>query len=122
MTKRRRISTKDRVSLFTREKGICHQCKGPVTSGQGWQVSHIIPLALGGADDPSNWGVIHIKCHKALTATEDVPRIAKAKRQEARHIGAVRPKQSIKSRGFDHKPRPHKLPVPPARSIYEAKR
>jgi hypothetical protein len=46
-------------------------------------------------------------CHGRQTAEHDVPAIAKAKRREARHLGATRPKQSIKNRGFDPVPRAH---------------
>jgi len=46
-------------------------------------------------------------CHGRQTAEHDVPAIAKAKRREAAHIGATRPKQSIHSRGFPPVPRSH---------------
>ena len=49
-------------------------------------------------------------CHKAKTALEDVPRIAKAKRQEAAELGICsRPAQPIKSRGFEKRERPSKI-------------
>lgn len=101
MTKRRRISTKDRVALFEREGGICHLCKGLVHAGEAWDVSHDIPLELGGADDEINWKVAHRKCHREHTRTVDVPNIAKAKRMQARHIGAKAPSsRPIQSAGF----------------------
>jgi 5-methylcytosine-specific restriction protein A len=100
MTRRRRISTRDRVALFVREDGVCHLCGGLVSPGQAWDVSHEIPLALGGADDDSNWKVAHRKCHRDHTSKVDQPSIAKVKRVEARHVGAALPKQRLKSRGF----------------------
>lgn len=103
--KRRRVSIRDRVALFAREGGRCHHCQGLVTLGQAWQLSHKIPLGLGGADDESNWGVIHTRpCHEELTRTVDVPAIARAKRREAKHIGASRPSGTLRSRGFPRSP------------------
>ena len=95
MTKRRRLSTRDRVALFNRKGGICHLCGGKVMPGEEWDNSHEIPLEMGGADDESNWNVAHRKCHRVHTATVDAPRIAKTKRQYAGHIGA-----KLKGQGF----------------------
>jgi 5-methylcytosine-specific restriction protein A len=89
-TTRRHISTTKRVDLFKRMGGVCHLCHGKVNAGEGWDVSHVIPLELGGADDESNWDVAHRTCHRAHTAAVDQPAIAQAKRREARHIGAHR--------------------------------
>lgn len=97
MTSRKRQSTRDLVALFQREKGICHLCNLAVLPGQRWDVSHDKPLAMGGPDDPSNWRVAHRRCHRAHTSAVDMPAIAKAKRSEAAHVGARRPKQPMKS-------------------------
>lgn len=90
MTARRSISTKERVRLFMLHGGTCHLCGGKIGVGEAWDVSHDIPLELGGADDDANRLLAHRKCHRAHTASVDVPAIAKAKRREARHIGAKR--------------------------------
>lgn len=42
-------------------------------------------------------------CHRPKTA-DDVAKIAKAKRCEAKHVGIARPKQSIRSAGFQKAP------------------
>jgi 5-methylcytosine-specific restriction endonuclease McrA len=55
---------------------------------------------MGGADDETNLRPAHKRCHLRKTVT-DVAAIAKAKRIEAKHIGATRPKQKIQSRGFN---------------------
>jgi 5-methylcytosine-specific restriction endonuclease McrA len=86
MAKRKTISVKARVTLFQKHDGVCHLCGGKINVGEAWEVEHIIPFAMGGADDESNWSPAHIKCHRAKT-TEDVGNIARAKRREARHIG-----------------------------------
>jgi len=89
--KRQRLSTRQRVDLFHRHGGACHLCGGRIYAGQEWDVSHAVPLELGGADDPSNMAPAHRRCHRQHTAAEDVPAIAKAHRREARHLGARAP-------------------------------
>lgn len=83
-----RITTKMRVQIFERHKGICHLCNVKVIPGEDWDVSHEIPLEAGGKDDSSNWYVAHRKCHRIHTAKIDMPLIAKVKRVKARHLGA----------------------------------
>jgi 5-methylcytosine-specific restriction enzyme A len=105
VTKRRHISTRERVALFIREGGKCHCCGGLVMPGQSWQVSHKIPLGLYGADDETNWAVIHTRpCHEELTRRVDIPAIARAKRREASFMGIRKP-PTLRSRGFDKRPR-----------------
>lgn len=88
MMKRARLSTTQRFALLQREKYRCHLCNGLIYVGQGWDVSHEIPLELGGADDDENRRSAHRKCHRAHTAAVDIPAIAKAKRVQAGHHGA----------------------------------
>ena len=95
MTARRSISAKERLRLFQLHGGICHLCNGRIQVGEAWEVSHDIPLELGGADDDANRKPAHKKCHRAHTSTVDQPNIAKAKRRELRHMGIKKP-----SRGF----------------------
>ncbi len=45
--------------------------------------------------------------------------ISKAKRVEARHLGAVTPKVKIQSRGFPKRERAEKISLPPRRSMFE---
>lgn len=84
---RRRISTKARVELFNAHKGRCHICSQKIAVGEAWDVEHVVPLALGGSDEVSNLSPAHRACHSPKTK-DDVGQIAKAKRQEARHLGA----------------------------------
>jgi hypothetical protein len=86
-----RISTKTRIEIFERHKGICHMCQMRVDAGQEWDISHEIPLEAGGKDDSSNWLVAHRSCHRRHTAKVDIPLIAKVKRIRAKHLG-VKPK------------------------------
>lgn len=95
MTSRRSLSTRDRARIFAAHGGICHFCGGKIDgTRERWEVSHAIPLALGGADDAGNRRPAHYKCHRDATAKEDIPAIAKAKRREARHIGAKAPSRT----------------------------
>lgn len=90
MTKRSRLSTRDRVNCFSDADGKCHICGEKIAAGERWEVSHPIPLAMGGEDVASNRRPAHYRCHRTITAQEDMPRIAKTKRQHAKHIGAYR--------------------------------
>lgn len=92
---RRHISTKLRVIVFERAGGRCSICRLKIDAGQDWDLSHDIPLALGGADDETNWSPAHRRCHRTITREEDMPRIAKAKRSQAVHIGAKRSKNPM---------------------------
>ena len=90
MTKRRNITTKMRVAIFQARDGRCDICSGKIGVGEPWEVSHRIPLELGGADDESNWFPAHYRCHREYTRSTDIPAIAKAKRLNAKHTGAFR--------------------------------
>lgn len=85
---RQRLSTTARFQLLQREKFRCHLCRGLIHVGQGWDISHEIPLGLHGADDDANRRAAHRKCHRDHTAAVDIPAIARAKRIRAAHHGA----------------------------------
>lgn len=87
---RRSLSTSARVRIFDAHRGICSICRMKIDAGQEWDVSHEVPLAIGGSDTPDNMRPAHRRCHRAITREQDLPRIAKAKRQRASHIGAKR--------------------------------
>lgn len=86
--KRARLSTRDRLRIFEAHHGKCHLCSLKIQIGQKWDVSHPIALELGGADDDSNRAPAHTECHRAHTAMNDIPRIAKSRNVRARHVGA----------------------------------
>lgn len=95
--KRRSLSPLQRLKLFEAAKGVCHLCEQRIQVGEKWEVEHVIPLALGGADDESNTSPAHVACHAPKTAA-DLGAIAKVKRIRAKHIGADKP------RGFPKPP------------------
>ena len=87
MTKRKRLTTRQRLAIFEASGGRCASCSRKLGPADKWDIDHIIPLALGGADEPENMQVLCDWCHGKKTAQEDAPRIAKARRQAARHLG-----------------------------------
>lgn len=94
MSERKRWSTTARVRIFQAAEGRCHVCGGKILAGDRWELSHLIPLELGGEDAESNLQPAHYQCHRTITAKEDVPAIARAKRREAAHIGAKAPSRT----------------------------
>jgi hypothetical protein len=65
-----------------------------------------------------NSRLLCVPCHKEKTLS-DVKAISKAKRVEARHLGAAQPKKKIQSRGFQKKEPKEKIPFPPRRMMFE---
>lgn len=90
---RRRITAALRVRVFDAAKGCCHLCGLPIDPlRERWDVEHVKPLWLGGADNETNMRPAHDRCHADKTATEAAPR-AKSTRIRARHIGARKRKR-----------------------------
>ena len=90
---RRSISTRERTALFLAAGGCCAHCRVKIQVGQRWDLDHVRPLELIGPDEPSNWQVLCAPCHRAKTA-DDVSRIRKAQRSEARHLGTKAPSKT----------------------------
>lgn len=111
MSRRKSRSRRDRVKLFEAHNGTCHLCSRPIQVGEKWEWSHPKPLALGGEDTLANSAPAHARCHRDWTAKEDRPRIDKARRQHADHIGANAPKRPIRSRGFPKQKKRGRIPL-----------
>lgn len=99
--KRASLSTAARVRIFRAHNGVCHLCGTKIQVGQAWDVSHDVPLEIGGADDDTNRKPAHRSCHRDHTAKVDVPTIAKAKRREAKQLGVKRRRTITRWRRFD---------------------
>ncbi|MBN9434015.1 MAG: HNH endonuclease [Bosea sp.] len=84
---RREFPSKVRTQAFQRAAGFCEQCGSKLFPGK-FAYDHVLPDALGGEPVLENCEVLCDGCHGAKTAHGDVPRIAKANRQRAAHIGA----------------------------------
>ena len=104
-----------RIKSATRD-GVVY-CDGCGLPCRKWEIDHIRADGLLGEPTFDNSRLLCIPCHKEKTA-EDVKAISKAKRVEALHIGAVKSKGQIKSRGFPKKERKEKMPLPPRRSMF----
>lgn len=79
-------------------------CGGKIdATREAWEVSHEIPLELGGADDDANRLPAHKKCHRDHTSNVDAPNIAKAKRRELKNMGIKGPKRPWPSRPFNRR-------------------
>jgi 5-methylcytosine-specific restriction endonuclease McrA len=69
-------------------------------------IDHILPVELGGEDTEANWQLLCIDCHKIKTR-DDIKRIAKARRQRAKHNGTMPASPfKLKGRGFSKRPTP----------------
>jgi len=90
-TRRPVFSTSFRLNLFLKRKGTCASCSQKIDAGKAWDIDHILPLALGGMNEPNNLQILCKPCHQAKTTKDDIPRIAKTKRLKARHLGARSP-------------------------------
>jgi 5-methylcytosine-specific restriction endonuclease McrA len=94
-TPRRKLTTKERLSVWERDKGHCAICGRKLAPGDVWQADHPRALGLGGPDCLELLRVICSWCYPEKNA-DDTRRIAKAKRGKARHVGAKAKSQ----RGF----------------------
>ena len=102
---RRAIPKAIKTAVLSRSGGMC-EAEGCEEVGREFE--HRIPVALGGENTTGNLWLACRECHRAKTSGEDIPRIAKAKRQagekgqrarrnKAKAAGTYKP---IKSRGF----------------------
>lgn len=95
----------------------CEKC-GVLTKGR-FEIDHIKEDFYGGEPILDNAMVLCIECHKEKTSG-GAKTMAKVRSLEAKHVGAVRPKGKIQSRGFPKKEKREQIPLPTRRSIYES--
>jgi hypothetical protein len=120
---RREFKTAVRVAVITRATHnsviYCEQCHG---IAKKFQIDHIIPDSQGGEPTLENAQLLCESCYNVKNP-EDTSNTAKAKRREANHKGATRPKTPIKSRGFapSDKPAP-KIAKQPVQGLSEIAR
>lgn len=85
---RKEFKAKVKVAAYERSKGFCENCNSRLQVGR-IHYDHILPCALGGEPTFENCAVLCAHCHGIKTTGEDVPRIAKTRRQRAAHLGAT---------------------------------
>lgn len=115
--RRRGFTARTKIAAFDRCGGKREQCSAPLRP-EKFHYDHRIPDQLGGDPTLENCQVLCVACHGAKTAKQDMPAIAKAKRREASHLGAVAPpSRPIRSAGFLRSAkslrRVHKPSLPP---------
>jgi 5-methylcytosine-specific restriction endonuclease McrA len=89
-TKRKRLSPRERLSIWEAHRGHCCLCRRPIDGArEAWIIEHIIALELGGPDTYDNMGPAHKGCADTKTGGKsgDHARAAKAKRQKRKHLG-----------------------------------
>lgn len=100
---RREFPARVKVAAFSRAEGCCEACGARLSVGKV-AYDHINPDGLTGEPTLENCQVLCLPCHKAKT-TGDVADIAKAKRREAKHLGAKKSRHPIRGwRKFDGTP------------------
>ena len=91
-----------RKRIFEAHDGICGYCEEPIDGP--FEIDHLLPLALGGADDDGgNTVPMHVECHRLKTFGRkrrreggDVHRIAKVRRVlTSRSDGPPRSRRSL---------------------------
>jgi len=91
---RRRFSTRDLMARLLEHDGCCVACGVKIGPATGLEWDHVIPLAQGGDDELSNLQPLCKADHKAKTK-RDASDTARAKRLEAKHIGAAAPSRAV---------------------------
>ena len=86
MTERRSLSPMRKLAVFEKARGVCHLCGLRIQVGEKWEVEHVRPIGLLGADDETNMAPAHVACHATKTK-QDVADIARAKRRKAKMLG-----------------------------------
>lgn len=57
----------DRAEILERDGDLCGLCGGPIDPAD-YHVDHIVPISLGGADEPNNVQLAHPSCNRRKRA------------------------------------------------------
>src|SRR5689334_15917554 len=97
---RREFSAKVKLARWQHCNGMCEGCGRKLFTGD-IRYDHHNPDGLTGEPTFENCRVLCRDCHSIKTSMQDVPRIAKAKRRERRHLGIKKPRTITGWRRFD---------------------
>lgn len=114
-TQRHAMTTKRKLEVMVKW-GHCYLCLQKLASLETTEFDHVIPLELGGTDDPENIKPAHAECHRSKTRDDarDIAKMRRRIKREERHqhavaeraVGQKRKRTSrIPSRPFRPKPR-----------------
>ena len=105
------MTTKRKLEVMV-SWGHCYLCLQKLTSLNDTEFDHVIPLELGGSDEPDNIRPAHAECHRKKTKG-DARDIAKMRRRVKREEDHHR---AIESRGTGEKrKRTSRIPSRPMR-------
>jgi len=100
MSPRTEFPKRVKLAAWERSGGHCETCRAKLFPGK-FAFDHIRADGLGGEATLENCSVKCTACHSTKTHQEDRPRMAKADRQKAKHLGLYPPaRQKLRSRGF----------------------
>lgn len=97
--KRREFSNYVKAQAALRANGRCEKCTARLVGP--YHFDHIVPDAMGGEPTLENCALLCKACHSAKTTKSDIPRIAKTKRQQRKHMGIKKPRTITRWRRFD---------------------
>lgn len=86
------------------------RCNAPLAAGV--EFDHIDLDANSHDNSLENCAAVCVPCHKFKTAKIDTPKAAKTLRQQDKARGVARPKQSIRSAGFQKAPAKEPKQIP----------
>lgn len=92
-TKRGNLSTRRKLAIFEREKGLCALCGCRLQPGK-FIYEHMRALELGGSDTDDNIRLTCLPCAGSKTR-DDHRRAAKAKRVKAKSLGLKKSKNPL---------------------------
>ena len=65
----------DVIKIYSRQKGLCALCGGPLTQETGWHDHHIIRRTDGGSDTLGNRALVHPVCHNRIHSGSSMPEL-----------------------------------------------
>lgn len=92
-TARGHLSTRRKLAIWEREKGLCMLCSTRLQPGK-FIYEHVRALELGGTDTDDNIRLTCMPC-AGLKTKDDHSRAAKAKRVKAKHLGMKKSKNPL---------------------------